>query len=72
AEPGRFAAELRSAGAREAEALAARCVQQGRACAAAALETAVAENLSAAESADRVSAAYEGLKRTGSTTDERR
>jgi HK97 family phage portal protein len=72
AEPGRFAAELRSAGAPEAEALAARCVQQGRACAGAALETAVAENLSAAESADRVSAAYEGLKRTGLATDERR
>ena len=58
----RFAAELKSAGADDAEALAARCVEQSKASVDAALDAAIAEGLSAAEVADRVSGAYEGLK----------
>jgi len=61
----RFAAELKSAGVDDAEALAARCVEQSKASVDAALDAAIAEGLSAAEVADRVSGAYEGLKAEG-------
>jgi len=63
AEAERFARELGDAGARDADVLSARCAERGRASAGAALDAAVAEGVSAAEAADRVSAAYEGLKR---------
>jgi HK97 family phage portal protein len=61
----RFGAELKSAGADEADGVAARCVERARASIEAALDAAITEGLSAAEVADRVSAAYEGLKAEG-------
>lgn len=64
-EPERFAAELRSAGLPDADESAARCVECARDAAEVALDAAVAEGLSAAEIADRVSAVYEGLKVEG-------
>jgi len=59
----RFAAELKAAGAPDAHELGAKCSEQARTSAAAALDSAVNEGLSAAQVADRVSAAYEQLKR---------
>jgi HK97 family phage portal protein len=63
AEAERFAVELKAAGAQEAQELAAQCCERAKASAAAALDAAVAAGLSAAEAADRVSGAYQQLKR---------
>jgi len=65
AEARRFGAELKAVGVAQADEMAARCVERAAAAVGAALEAAVAEGLSAAQAAERVSAAYEQLKGEG-------